>query len=1105
MGVAPRQETAEALAVLVCHDGEQWLPEVLAALGRLSVTPRYLIAVDTGSSDRSAELVEAARDGLIDDVLTLPVGTGFGAAVSAAIAHARERWDDPGRWLWLLHDDSAPEPDCLARLVHAASEQSGAAMLGPLGVAWDDPRLLVDVGQSADAAGRVQDGLEPSEVDISVESSGPSEVLSVSSACCLLRLEVFEQLGGFDPYLPLSWDDIDLGWRINVDGHRVLFVPAARMRHAAALRTAKRIPDALPGRRSRAWPTARRVHGVRTFLANASVTSFVLGVPRLLLLALLRMPAFALVLRTPEAAAEGALAWRLISGRLRLMRARNQRRVSIPLRHNVRPLLTTRLTRIRNRFRGMFASLVRARASRDVALGRLPAADSTVVPADTSTPVAPETIPEEVRGKPQRRRTPGLRRMGAPVIVPIAAQAATAAHPSPRPRPSPARRKSELPDLLVMPIDRGRVLRELLLTPPVVLTVALLAFALITNGVLAQHPRLGLGLHGGRLLPAADLADTWSAYLASWHPIGGGTGSPAPVSLLVLAVAGTILAPVGGPSAFVSLLMVGGVPLAGISAYSASRSLPVSRTWRAVVAAVYALVPAAALSASEGRLDVVVTHILLPVLLAGIASVVGLSKLTPMSKPRHWLTVASLTALGLMLLGAFAPLMQAVLLVLAVLGFVLVPARARRSPRRVAGLSVIVLLSVASLLPWPIVLVRHPQILLHGLGARMPETPAGLGLLGLSPSAMPVSLGGAILLFVCLAGLLLARSLTAIPGLLVAGAGAIVAWAVSSVVAEPITGGPGMPGWAGAPLLLVACGLCWAILASIHKGQRGGVSRRIAAVLLAVSLPVLGASSVLAARGGPLTTQADPPIAQAARVGSDVLVINEPGPGPARILPPSGSRFGDDDFVPVDTANDWLLRMDADLLSGNVDRIRPAVAAVAAHGIGFVVLPPGVSTTQLQQSAGDLLGDDGGLPDGRRVLRITLPSTPVKLLGPDLARQARLEPMPGPEAHPLTVPATLPRIAVRVSPGGSGRVLLLAAENEPGWQAVVDGHTVALATAWGHQVAVPLPAPGGEVEVAFTEVPRTTLLVLQVAAILFCLIGALPARRHGKSTMDYPG
>ena len=46
--------TAPVLAVLVCHDGETWLPESLGALGRLTVGPRRVIAVDTGSHTRNS-------------------------------------------------------------------------------------------------------------------------------------------------------------------------------------------------------------------------------------------------------------------------------------------------------------------------------------------------------------------------------------------------------------------------------------------------------------------------------------------------------------------------------------------------------------------------------------------------------------------------------------------------------------------------------------------------------------------------------------------------------------------------------------------------------------------------------------------------------------------------------------------------------------------------------------------------------------------------------------------------------------------------------------------------------------------------------------------
>src|SRR5919197_1100333 len=116
----PQPRTAPMLAVVVCHDGEAWLPFALSALRRSTIRPRHVLAVDTGSTDHTPELLAEAADPegvvegddgrpILDGVLTVDAGTGFGEAVNQAVEHAVERWGDPGAWVWLLHDDSAPE------------------------------------------------------------------------------------------------------------------------------------------------------------------------------------------------------------------------------------------------------------------------------------------------------------------------------------------------------------------------------------------------------------------------------------------------------------------------------------------------------------------------------------------------------------------------------------------------------------------------------------------------------------------------------------------------------------------------------------------------------------------------------------------------------------------------------------------------------------------------------------------------------------------------------------------------------------------------------------------------------------------------------------
>ncbi|GAA4862140.1 glycosyltransferase [Saccharopolyspora cebuensis] len=1018
--------TAPVLAIVLCRDESP--VDALEVLRHQEIRPRRVIAVGRGE-----ELAAARADGLVDEVLDAGTGT-------AAVRRAAERATGE-EWLWLLPAGTAPEPGCLAALLAVAARDPDAAAIGPLVLDRDDPRLVVAAGLSTDSSGNRRSGGDLSEVDPALLGAAPgiTEVLAVPAAGALLRREVVERLGGLDPELPLRGADLDLGWRLNLAGHAVVCASTARVR----------APRPEPA-------SADRAAGVRTFLVGTARWSALLGAPRLAWLALLRLVGFALLRRWTEARTEASVLTALLRGRLGITAARARRAEVLPSRHDVRGLRTGRPERLRTALRRRVAALVRARVAQDPAWGD------------------PVPVPDEPPGgggaEPVRRRG---RRGGGPVVVTAGIGDV----------PSPVQRR---PELLAVPVDGRRLLRALVLTPPLLLTAALLVFAVVAGGVLAEAGRFSTELHGGRLLPVADLGTTWGDYLAAWHPAAGGTAAPASPSLLVLALFGSVL---GGPAVVVAGLFGLGVVLAGLTAYAATRALPVSRTRRALVAAAYALLPAVALSAVQGRLDVLVVHVLVPPVLAGIAAAAG------PSPDRSWLATACLTALGLAGIGAFVPLLHLVLVALAVLGFVAVPAAPGHARRRAAGLAALVLLPVACLLPWPLQWVRHPELLLHGTGAPLPAAPAGPWLLALSPDGTPLALAGVLLVVGALGALLLAPSRRMLPGVVVLVAGWAAAVLVGTWTAAPIGGGPSGPGWAGAPLVLAAAGCCWMLLGTgrlrsgLFSARVGRRALPVAACLTAAGLLGLAASGALVGVDGPLrarSTPVDPALAAELREPGRLLDLGEPArlPGGAR------PRFGDADLAPVPSAARWRDRVRADLRSGDPERVRGALASAAARGVSHVA----TDDPRLVSAAGSLATERGRLPDGRVVLRLLFPSSPVSLLGPDLARQARTEPAPAPRARPLPVDAAPPAVAVRVTPGGVGRTLVLGVPQEPGWWATVDGRAAPLATAWGDQVAVPLPERAAEVRVGYTEAPRTALLIAQAAAILFTAVAALPGR-----------
>ncbi|MBP2339105.1 GT2 family glycosyltransferase [Saccharothrix coeruleofusca] len=1111
-GATPRLRTAPVLAVLVCHDGARWLGEALAALRDQRPRPRHVLAVDTGSLDGTAELLaeaSAGPDRLVDGVLPLSRDTGFAEAVHAAVDHAVRRWGDPGSWIWVLHDDCAPEPDCLSALLTAAEVAPSAAVLGPLALDWADPRLVVEAGLSTDASGHRQTGIGGVALVGSFGSFGQgafeqsTEVLAVPSAGSLIRRAAWESLGGYDRALPLLREDVDFGWRANRAGHLVLSVPVARMRHARAVGRGERGLDAVP---APPGPTPRgvdRAHGLRTFLVNCSALSYVLGLPRTVLLLLLRALGFLLLRRFSDAQAEVAALRYLFGGRAGLRAGRAAR----PHKGGVPGLFTSRITRLRNAIRDASAYLVRRRVQADAALGRLPeTAPRHPSEVDGPRPVGPQALPA---GALSRRRpvraTGGLRRPATAVPVsaaPVSAVPVTAelpsgvSRPSPRPRPSPVPRgtPAPAPGIVFVEVDRARVLRSVVLGPPLLLALLLTAF-----GLLANSARLGLDLAGGRLLPVPDLAGTWSAYLAAWHPVAGGTSAPAPAALAVLGVLGVL----GGPQFAVAALLLGDAPLAGLAAYAATRRLPVRRPVRAVAAAAYALLPPATSAVAQGRLDAVVAHVLLPLVLAGLMAVLR------GGTGAAWLPVASGTALALAALGAFSPLAHGLVAVAALVGFVLVPGRVGDGRRRVAGLFIVVLLPLALLLPWPAVVIQHPSVLLHGVGAHL--APAGVGVADLlalrpgGPGALPFA--GAVVVLAALAAVVLRPSRAMLPGAAALVAAAFAVIALLAVPVTPLTGGAAEPGWTGVPLVIAGWGLLWVVLAAARRDLppvRWPV-RRLASAAALVGVLALACAGFAGLRQGPLRAEAARLPSTVQRelpsTGRSVLVLGAPTRQVGGRLP----AFGDDDLVPTPTSAARLERWRRDLTGGSAEAARVALTQAAASGVAFVVPEDRESARRLRDAAGELVSEAPPLSDGRPVLRVRQAAGGAVLLSPELARRARTggDP-PADQDAPGTAPveagsveagsveAGPPELGVRVSEGPQGRLLVVAAEDEPGWRATVDGDPAPVVRAWGHLVAVPVPATAADVRVEAPGATRDLLLLLQAAAALLTVWMAAP-------------
>ncbi|HEX5862535.1 MAG TPA: glycosyltransferase [Nocardioides sp.] len=316
-------------ALIVSHDGARWLPAVIEGLGEQRTPVDAVVAVDTTSRDGSAELLREA----FGSVVEAHGSTSFPAAVSLGL----EQLGDC-EWIWILHDDSRPEPGALEALMRAAEAHPDVDVLGPKLREWPSLRRLLELGVTISGTGRRETGLERGEYDQG-QHDEIRTVLAVNTAGMLVRRTVLEELGGFDAKLPIFGNDIDFGWRAAAAGHRTIVVPEAVVFHAeAAHRGVRRTP--ITGRHTH---YQERRAALYTLLANAPAKWLPFQVLRLGLGTLIRMIGFLLVRQVGQALDELAAIVSLYSSPRELIGARRTRAERRPAEpHDVRHLLAPR-------------------------------------------------------------------------------------------------------------------------------------------------------------------------------------------------------------------------------------------------------------------------------------------------------------------------------------------------------------------------------------------------------------------------------------------------------------------------------------------------------------------------------------------------------------------------------------------------------------------------------------------------------------------------------------------------------------------------------------------------------------------------------------------
>lgn len=217
---------ARSVVVLVNYNGEEDTRRCVESLLRVRPLPG-LVVVDNASTLGGVEKAVAGYPGV--EVVHASENLGIARGNNLGIRRALSRADCD--FVFVLNNDTTVEPDTIIKLEQALQDHPEAALTTPRILLMEQPGLLWYGG--GEMVWRRGSATTPGYLGSATTSSAlaPKNVGFASGCAMLVRREVFEQVGGFDPRYGIYEEDVELCLRIQEHGWTMRYVPEALVCH----------------------------------------------------------------------------------------------------------------------------------------------------------------------------------------------------------------------------------------------------------------------------------------------------------------------------------------------------------------------------------------------------------------------------------------------------------------------------------------------------------------------------------------------------------------------------------------------------------------------------------------------------------------------------------------------------------------------------------------------------------------------------------------------------------------------------------------------------------------------------------------------------------
>jgi GT2 family glycosyltransferase len=253
-------DKAHVSVIIVNWNTGKYLKRCVLSLSKQIIPPYEVIIVDNASTDSSVSGLEDCCPNA--KVVRLDKNIGFAAANNYAARLVSEECN----WLALLNPDAFPEPDWLSKMLSVAIAHPEYSFFASRLVQAANHEILDGDGDTMHACGLPWRQVHGQS--ITQGAIKPKEIFSPCAAAALYRRDAFEAVGGFDEDFFCYFEDIDLGFRLRLAGHRCSLVPNAVAYHVGSATTGGQHGDfaVYHGHRNLVWTYVKNMPGVLFWL-----------------------------------------------------------------------------------------------------------------------------------------------------------------------------------------------------------------------------------------------------------------------------------------------------------------------------------------------------------------------------------------------------------------------------------------------------------------------------------------------------------------------------------------------------------------------------------------------------------------------------------------------------------------------------------------------------------------------------------------------------------------------------------------------------------------------------------------------------------------------